>query len=103
MEQIKRIQYMEKILDAAIEKIPKLNSALDEYLELLPKLSELGEYYYSEDRNFDLYTDENTEKLKNINRGVLSEDGIYNILWDNDDLIKKLKYTLEKISREPKY
>lgn len=70
-EQIKRITYFEKIMEQAE------NADND-------KLRELARYYSSDEWKRDLATDEAGLLPKDLRRGVLSEDGIYDLLEGKD-------------------
>lgn len=94
MKQIERITYMESILDEATEVISKLENNLDDYLLLLPKLNELIEYYDGEWRHD--YEDDELGKLpRDLKRGVLSEDAVYNLLVDHREVINSMSRILE--------
>ena len=86
MTQIERITKMETILDKAITANSNLENALKEYLAIQDSITELAEYYYSDDWKKD-YDDDNAGKLpENLQRGVLSQDGIYNLLITNKEM-----------------
>lgn len=79
-EQLQRIGYYEELLKDAgqmlqAEELPvNLRKALEE------KIRELGEYYGSDVWKQDLAADEAGLLPEDLPRGVLSEDGIYNVL-----------------------
>ena len=69
------------------EKIVKENEIkLNEINNKLSEFDKLYEYYYSEQRSVDLDDDENHLIPGDINRGVLSEDEIYNLILDYKSL-----------------
>lgn len=76
---------MENILNDYNEKIAKMHELVD-YFKDNEELNSLIEYYYSDKRNEDLLDDEKGLIPSDLNRGVLSEDGIYNMLTDYDAL-----------------
>jgi hypothetical protein len=80
MTQIERIEQMEKILDSLKEAIAQVNTAISRLRELGPQAMELDEYYGSPEWFDDLKADENGLLPKGLKRGVLSEDGIYDVL-----------------------
>ena len=80
MTQIERIEQMEKILDSLKEAIAQVNTAISRLRELGPQAMELDEYYGSQEWFDDLKADENGLLPKGLKRGVLSEDGIYDVL-----------------------
>lgn len=91
MNQIEKIQYMEEILEQANKLFHNIEPLLDEYERLLPKLKELTQYYGSDEWKNDFLADEIGEIPKDLKRGVLSEDGIYNLLDLHNELIDKMK------------
>ncbi|MBR5102870.1 MAG: DUF4298 domain-containing protein [Muribaculaceae bacterium] len=86
MKQIERITAMEDNLDRATEAVKRLTEALDQYAEAQTALAELSAYYGSEEWKQDFAADEQGKLPKDLKRGVLSEDGIWNLLADNHDL-----------------
>ena len=80
MTQIERIEQMEKILDSLKEAIAQVNTTISRLRELGPQAMELDEYYGSPEWFDDLKADENGLLPKGLKRGVLSEDGIYDVL-----------------------
>ena len=91
MNQIEKIQYMEQILNRASEVMADFEKALENYTAVQVQLQELSEYYGSEEwfRDFD---DDNAGKFpRNLRRGVLSEDAIYNLLSDNRRLLEQMQ------------
>jgi hypothetical protein len=80
MTQIERIEQMEKILDSLKEAIAQVNTAISRLRELGPQAMELDDYYGSPEWFDDLKADENGLLPKGLKRGVLSEDGIYDVL-----------------------
>lgn len=91
MDQLERIAHMEKILDEVTAVVASLSDALSRYHAIQNALGELTDYYDSGlwRRDFD---DDGAGKLpKNLKRGVLSEDAVYNLLSDVDVLNRQLK------------
>ena len=68
-----RVQYYEAKLDRALK-------ALDAFEQELPDVEELERYYASPEWKEDFAADEAGQLPKDLKRGVLSEDGIYNLL-----------------------
>lgn len=91
MNQIERIQYMEEILNQVSTLINKIDPLFDEYEQIMPKLHELIHYYESDHWKNDFLADENGILPKDLKRGVLSEDGIYNLLELHKELIHKME------------
>lgn len=91
MEQIERIKTMEQHLDRASLAVMKLSAALDDYAEVLTSIRELEKYYGSDVWKQDFADDEQGLLPQDLKRGVLSEDGIWNVLTDNQDLLARMK------------
>ena len=86
MNQIERITLMESYLDEAERVLKAFSESLSEYREIQPKLRELSAYYSSEDWRKDFEDDEAGRLPKDLKRGVLSEDAVYNLLAENSNL-----------------
>ena len=86
MEQIERISKMEKLFDFALNAINELptNEAL--YWETKKAIEILSAYYGSKEWKQDYADDEAGRLPKDLKRGVLSEDGIWNLLSDWKEL-----------------
>lgn len=84
---IERIQEMEAILDAAKQKMDALEAAAAALVEYQPELKRLEAYYTSSAWKKDFSLDEAGKLPVELKRGVLSEDGIYNILERNSALL----------------
>lgn len=89
-DRIKRIQAMEVILNELLEVLPKAESAMEEFEQSLPQYKILLEYYQSSDWIEDREADINKEIPQDMNRGVLSEDGIWNLMTDYFEFSKKV-------------
>ena len=91
MEQIKRIKKMEERLNRSSQVVGKLSAALDDYMKTLEDIRALESYYGSEEWKKD-FADEEANKLpKNLARGVLSEDAIWNMLEDHRHLKTRME------------
>ena len=82
MTQIERITEMERHLAVAQRALASMAVALDEYESSLSSLAALRDYYGSESWRQDFSADEAGRLPRGLNRGVLSEDGIWNVLED---------------------
>ena len=82
MDRIQRIQAMEKKLDKAIKAVAALDEALEQFEAASPEIEELIAYYESDLWREDFEADEEGKLPTDLKRGVLSEDGIYNLLTD---------------------
>jgi hypothetical protein len=81
MTRIERITKMEALFDKSEEVIKRLEAALEDFAELEGDIAEL-EAYYDKDWRKDFEADEAGKLPKDLKRGVLSEDGIYDLLSD---------------------
>lgn len=91
MNQIERIQYFEKVLDETEFAIRELEAALEKYGSMQEKIKELEAYYESPLWKKDYRDDEEGKLPSDLKRGILSEDGIYNVLDDNTRLLEEMK------------
>ena len=80
MTQIERIEQMENILDRLQDAIVQANNAMSHLRELGPLALQLDDYYGSPEWFDDLKADEKGLLPEGLKRGVLSEDGIYDVL-----------------------
>lgn len=90
---IKRINEMESILDEALRRMDNAEEAPQELLEYQTEIKKLDEYYSSQDWKDDFALDEEGLLPKDLKRGVLSEDGIYDALERNKELMERIKGT----------
>jgi len=90
-EHIKRIYEMEKAYEHAQIAVKKLESAIDYYASAIPDIKQLENYLNSEERRCDIEADEAGRLQCELRRGVLSEDGLWNLLEDNDRLKDHMK------------
>jgi len=86
----KKISQMEEILDTAIKKMEALEQSIVDFRAYQSKIQELEAYYSSPQWKEDFAMDEAGKLPKNLTRGVLSEDGIYNVLERNKALLELL-------------
>lgn len=90
IEQMERISIMEQYLNEALPIVNDLKVSLDKYEKIISKLELLKEYYESSQWLQDFDDDRNHAFPLELCRGVLSEDLLYDLLYDNDILKKKL-------------
>lgn len=96
MEQIARIQQMEQQLDVASQAVAALSDALEQYASAQETIDMLDNYYRSDTWRQD-YADDEAGRLPNtLKRGVLSEDGIWNLLTE----CRRLNLRLAEIAAE---
>ena len=97
MKQVRRIEEMELKLNKSKEAIKDLEKALARYVKAQADIKDLAEYYESKEWKKDFEDDEKGKIPKDIKRGVLSEDGIYNLLDNNIEMQARLCNSLGKI------
>ena len=90
MTQKERIKQMESLFDKSNEVIQQLRQAIDDFRALQETIAEL-ETYYNTDWRTDFEADEAGLLPAKLKRGVLSEDG----LWDLLEEYNRLKEMLE--------
>ncbi len=90
-EQIARIQRMEEKLDRATAAVRALNRALDGYLAAAGDLRDLDAYLAGEAWKADFAADEKGLLPPELKRGVLSEDGIYDLLEAERELRRRMQ------------
>ncbi len=83
MEQIERIQHMEQWMNDSAQALAILDKALAQYEGAREKLAALDAYYGSEQWRKDFEADEAGLLPADLRRGVLSEDGLYNLLEEH--------------------
>ena len=96
MEQIERIKQMEQRLEKAAAAVMKLSAALDQYEAAQKDIKVLDEYYGSDEWKQDFADDEAGLLPKDLKRGVLSEDAIWNVLEDSRALNLRMKELLNR-------
>ena len=90
-EQLQRIRQMERRLNRASTAIKKLSETLDKYKEVQEDIAALNDYYGSDLWKQDFADEEAGRLPANLKRGVLSEDGIWNLLEAHRELQKRIK------------
>ena len=93
MTQTERIAYMEILFDKSEEVIKRLEAALEDFAELQPDVAELEAYYTSTLWRQDFEDDEAGKLPNDLKRGVLSEDGLWNLLEEYRWLKETVKET----------
>ena len=81
---------MESILDEALRKMDNAEEAPQELLEYQTEIKKLDEYYSDQDWKDDFALDEDGLLPKDLKRGVLSEDAIWNLLSNARELNKRI-------------
>ena len=90
MDRITRIRLMEEKLNSALAAVDAMDRALESYEAAQKDIRALEKYLSDRQRRGDLAADEKGLLPSSLARGVLSEDGIYDLLADNDELKKRL-------------
>ena len=85
-EQIARIRKMERRLDRALAAVKRLTGALNKWEAVQDDIAALEEYYGNGEWRKDFEDDEAGRLPADLKRGVLSEDGIWNLLSDCKEL-----------------
>ncbi len=91
MKQIERIKEMEGRLERAAAAVMDMSAALDKYEAVQEDIKALRKYYDSRQWKQDYADDEAGRLPADLKRGVLSEDGIWNLLEDVCELNERLK------------
>ena len=85
-EQTERIRQMELRMERAAKAVMELSAALENYEAVQEDIAALERYYGSEAWKQDYADDEAGLLPADLKRGVLSEDGIWNLLEDVREL-----------------
>lgn len=93
---IKRIRQMERHLNAATAAVKRLEGALDKWEAVQEVIAALKGYYGSDLWRQDFADDEAGLLPDDLKRGVLSEDGIWNLLTDVNELNQRIKRVEKK-------
>lgn len=80
MNNIERIEEMERRFDRVLEVFHEMEAALEHYEAAQEDIRVLDAYLGSDDWKVDLAADEAGQLPFGLKRGVLSEDGIWNLL-----------------------
>ena len=99
MKQRERIEEMEKHFERASEVVDRLSSTLDEYAKVQDSIKALESYYGSKEWKKDFRDDEKGLLPPDLKRGVLSEDGIWNLLSDCREMNVRLLETVMNIMK----
>ena len=91
IEQIKRVRQMETLLNRVSIAVKRLSAALDKYEEVQDAIAVLNDYYGGDLWRNDFVDDEAGLLPNDLKRGVLSEDAVWNLLSDYDELNSRLQ------------
>lgn len=101
IQRIQRITRMEEILDTATAMLNDLEQKMEAYEKYQSEIKVLEEYYASQRWKDDFEMDERGGFPTDLKRGVLSEDGIYNLLERNREMKLMIRESYELISDCP--
>ena len=90
MNRIERIKKMEENLDISAAAIAELSAALDKFEAAGPAWKKLSDYYGSVQWMRDFEADEAGKLPKDLKRGVLSEDAVYDLICENRELLARM-------------
>ena len=106
MDQFEKKEKMSSYLKSAKEACDELDAAmkaladaLEKYEQELEHIDQLAEYYESSDWLRDFEDDEAGLIPEDIDRGALSEDGIYDLLTDQknvEDILQQIQEYLQE-------
>jgi hypothetical protein len=86
MDQIERIKTMEEHLNKASQAVKALSDALDLYAEAMESIETIDDYLVSDEWQQDFNDSEAGRLPKDLKCGVLSEDGIWNVIDTSREL-----------------
>lgn len=90
-QQVKRIKEMEEALNRAQAAVAQLDRAWENYCGVREDIGQLEAYLNSPERRQDLKAEESGLLPETLPRGVLSEDAIWNLLEQHDELLEQIR------------
>ncbi len=91
MSQIDRIRYMETLFDEVRPVIERMQETLDEYDAVQDKIDLLAGYMSGGSWLRDFEDDAAGRVPADVKRGVLSEDGLYDTLSQDAEVLRRMK------------
>ena len=91
---IERISLMEVRYDEVTRVLAALEEAVDEYEDFKSEIDALKEYMASGQWKEDYEADEAGQLPSGLKRGVLSQDALYNLLNDADQIVARARKVL---------
>lgn len=88
---LQRIKEYEYKFSELSRVLTALDTALDEYADIKSYIGDLNDYMESGQWKADFEADERGEIPAGIERGVLSEDGLYDLLESVDRILERAK------------
>ena len=95
-ETVERVKKMESKLDEVTPKIRAFEESLNNMKKVFEDMKILSDYY-SNDWKKDFEADEEGKIPKDVKRGVLGEDTLYNLFEDYYQIAEDMKELSEKI------
>ena len=86
-----RVEEMESRFEKLAQTVSELSAALDKYADAGESLIVLDAYYGSDEWKSDFAADEKGLFPKDLKRGVLSEDAVWNLLSDYRELKERMQ------------
>lgn len=83
-------------MERASAALTELSAALRNYAAVQDDLAALNAYYGSDEWKNDFADDEAGLLPATLKRGVLSEDGLWNLLADHRELVERIKELASK-------
>ena len=93
-KQLDRISQMEDRFDEVTRVMAALDEAVSEYADFKSEIKALQDYMESGQWKEDFETDEAGKIPANVKRGVLSEDGLYDLLEESDRILARAREIL---------
>ncbi len=87
-EQLRRVARMEDIYDQGCVAVDEVLRAVQRYLDVESDIRELEAYYQSTAWLADIDADREGKIPKDMKRGVLSEDAIYDLLTQESSMLQ---------------
>ena len=100
MKRIERIAYYEDLLNESVAALRKYEEALQAFIGIQDRIAELDRYYGSAQWKKDLEASEQGKLPADLPCGVLSEDGIWNLLEDNRSLLEDTAAAVERFGKK---
>lgn len=101
MTQTERIRRMERNFDEVQIATKKLADAIEAFAAAQAQTEELSAYYGSDLWRRDFDDDADGKLPQTLKRGVLSEDGLYNLLSEHRELAEKMLKIAEMMVHNP--
>ena len=93
---VERVERMERLYDEWRAVVASTGDVLDMYSSARERAGELLEYYDGGLWQKDFETDEAGLLPASLKRGVLSEDGVWNLLTDDKELRRRMAELAER-------